>query len=97
MRRLVLAAAVLMGCAASGVIPVPDEADAARSGVTVEALRQGRERYVSRCGGCHRLYPPSHARREEWPKVLERMREFMDLTPEDERLVSDYLVTFAGK
>ncbi len=88
--------AFLAGCAGGSAIPVPGEADAvrARPGVTVEALRQGRDLYVARCGGCHRLYPPDHGRKEEWPGVIERMAGIFDLAPGERRLIEDYLVTF---
>ncbi len=96
-RRAVLgvAAAVLAGCAGGTTIPVPSEADAvrARPGVTVGALRQGRDLYVARCGGCHRLYPPDHERRGEWPAVLLRMKHLFTLPDGEARLIEDYLVT----
>lgn len=93
----ILGVLVALGCAAGSAIPVPGEADAvrARPGVTVEALRQGRERYVARCGGCHRLYPPDRVRRDEWPAVIERMKGLFPLPDGDARLIEDYLTTFA--
>lgn len=90
-------ATVLSGCAGGTAIPVPSEADAvrARPGVTVEALRQGRDLYVARCGGCHRLYPPDHERRGEWPAVVQRMQHLFTLPDGEARLIEDYLVTFS--
>lgn len=99
MRRAIIGitATVLSGCAGGTAIPVPGEADAVRAhpGVTLEALRLGRERYVARCGGCHRLYPPDHERRGEWPAVIQRMKRLFALPDGEARLIEDYLVTFA--
>lgn len=96
--RTVIGAAVMVAsaCAGGRAIPIPTEADAARAGpgVTVEALRQGRDLYVARCGGCHRLYPPDHARRGEWPAVVLRMRDLFTLPDGEARLIEDYLVAF---
>jgi hypothetical protein len=57
----------------------------------------------ARCGGCHRLYPPASMTAEMWKFQVARMRgEFSRrgmpwLTPEEERVLLDYLLAHAGR
>ena len=86
---------ILLGiaCGASWSVPEPGPDDARRAGVTEETLAQGRRLYVFRCGGCHRLYPPSYARRSEWQGIVQRMGK--GLASEEVELIQTYLSTFA--
>jgi hypothetical protein len=97
MKRVIMATLVLAGCATVEKFPLPEQADATitRPGVTAESLRRGRELTLLHCGGCHRLYPPEHARRQQWPAILARMGRLFDLPEDEARFIEEYLVTFA--
>ena len=86
MRALVVGLGmVIAGCAS---LPEPDS-----PGVRV---------FAARCGTCHRVYMPSSMTWPMWEYQLGRMRLLFEqlrrpwLTPEEERLVTEYLQTHAG-
>jgi hypothetical protein len=85
--RAVVLGVVLAGCGGPG-LPEPDSPGAV-------VLR-------TRCGGCHRLYPPGLMTLETWKFQMGRMRtEFARrgvpwLPPDEERALMDYLARYAG-
>lgn len=97
--RIVWAAALVLGlaCGAS-VIPVVTEADLHRApiGSTVESLNRGRELYLRKCSGCHRLHAPSERGPGEWPEVVKAMEAKIPLDATEKKLIIDYLVTAAS-
>jgi Dihaem cytochrome c len=58
--------------------------------------------YVARCGGCHRAYAPASMTWPMWEYQMGRMRLLFTqlrrpwLTPEEERVIVDYLQRHAG-
>ena len=88
---LVLAA----GCA--GRLPPPTEADALRAaarfpGTTVAELSHGQKLYIDRCSSCHALPDPQHKRPDEWPKMVDEMKERSRMSDGVASEISRYLV-----
>lgn len=63
--------------------------------MTLAELTRGREVYVSKCGGCHRLWPPGSLSRAEWLSALPGMDERAGLDADQRRAVEAYLWSFA--
>ena len=86
LRRLAALLLLLAGCGTA--LPDPESPGA-------QVLR-------TRCGGCHRVYAPQTMTLEMWKLQLARMRGLFTqrglpwLTPEEERLLLDYLGAHAG-
>ena len=73
-----LSVGALAACGGSP-IPRPTAADAARGSahfpdLTLAELSHGRTLYVSRCGSCHTLKPPSELSAEQWQTEVTEMR-----------------------
>src|SRR6201999_1110800 len=68
-----LVAALAAGC--GGTLPVATAGDAARAGVALAELQQGRSLVASKCSGCHRTPLPTEHRSEDWPKMIEEMSQ----------------------
>lgn len=90
------------GCASA--LRHPDAADAAWaeqkwSGTSLEALREGRERYVETCAGCHQLYQPGERSSAEWETIVQQMQDEQDVVLTDDEAVKiyRYLVTASRK
>ncbi|NOZ02526.1 MAG: hypothetical protein GXP54_11630 [Deltaproteobacteria bacterium] len=85
-----------LACGAS-VIPLATMADLdhAPQGSTVSSLNLGRDIYVQKCSGCHRLRAPAEHSPEDWPGKVERMLEKARLTPDEKDLVIGYLVAMS--
>ena len=99
MRRLSLAAlasalSVLLACAAT--LPMASERDAMLSGVPLRDLHKGRERYVAKCSGCHRLYAPAEYNDEEWAVHVPAMRKKARLSDDDIEAILDYVTAVNG-
>ena len=86
-------AALIVGCAAA--IPSITTGDAERVGVPIDLLRDGRERYIAKCSGCHALYAPPKYTTAEWDREMEEMRERSRLTDEDFERITTFLHAFA--
>lgn len=76
-------AAGAAGCAASRqALPTAEEivaSGAAPAGADAEALRRGRDTYITECAGCHRLYVPSEYTPNAWRPIARRMGERISL------------------
>jgi len=85
-RGLALGMLVVAGCGPG--LPEPESA--------------GAQAYVQRCGECHRAYAPGSMTWSMWEYQLGRMRLLFAqlrrpwLSPEEERLVTDYIQHHAG-
>jgi len=99
MRRLAWTAVLLAaGCASAVPLPTEREAETARRTdptATVESLRSGRERYVTKCSGCHSLYSPRDKSPEEWPRLLDEMSAKAKCGAGDRRRIEQYLLAIA--
>ena len=83
---LALGLVVAVGCAPS--LPDPET--------------PGARILVARCGGCHRIYPPSLMTAEMWRYQVARMQALFAqrgvpwLSPAEEQALLDYLAAHAG-
>jgi cytochrome c5 len=94
-------AAVLSGCAGSGAVPAPTAKNveyAGRNGqvTTLATLKVGRKLYIGRCSACHNLKNPKSLAPAEWPEMVERMASNAKLTPDQQRAVTQYLVSVSA-
>src|SRR6185436_14929611 len=79
--RAALALAIILqvaGCA--GRLAPPTEADALCAsarfpGTTVAQLSHGQKLYIDRCSTCHALPNPQHKSPDDWPKMVDEMKE----------------------
>jgi cytochrome c5 len=74
----------------------PTESDAAKVStpekkVTLADLQSGFNLYVSNCGGCHNLHAPSSKSKEKWNKVLPEMFSKIQISPEKQDLIKQYI------
>jgi hypothetical protein len=91
----VLAAAIvsLVGACTSAV-PVIDRDTPGFSSLSEEelsGLAEGRSLYVSKCSGCHPLYPPSEGDAEFWEEHVEDMAGRARIDPGQSDLILRYL------
>lgn len=52
---------------------------------------EGEKLYYEKCGGCHRPYPKSELKTEEWKMKMEEMDKRTKLNGEEKRLILLYL------
>ena len=86
--------ALLFACAAA--LPVATEQDALLAGVPLPDLHAGRETYVAKCSGCHRLYAPAEYDDEAWAAHVPAMRKKARLTDGDIVAILDYVTALNG-
>jgi mono/diheme cytochrome c family protein len=88
-----LAAALALGgifaCAAG--LPSVTVRDAQIAGVSLHQLRSGRDRYVAKCSGCHRLYSPAEYDDDVWRFQVDDMTDKAKLTDDDVAAILTYL------
>ncbi len=84
-------------------LPVPTAADASRASahfpdVTLNELSHGRTLYVSRCGSCHILKPPSELSPQQWQAEVSDMRakNGVKLSDDEAQAIVRYLTVAAG-
>jgi cytochrome c5 len=97
MSRAVLASLVVaaLGAGCGGALPVATATDAARSGVALAELQQGRSLVAAKCSGCHRTPQPTEHRSDEWPKMIDEMSRRAHVDNRERQAMQDYLVTMA--
>ena len=95
MKRAVALALLLVACHPRA--PVATEADAARAGVTVAELNQGRTLFVRHCSTCHLPPRPREFPPEAWPGHVAEMRERAGVSHDEQALIERYLVTMATR
>lgn len=90
MRRLLAAAvAALAACAGAGDRPAAATAGSPDAG--------GERIYRTHCAACHRLRDPSERTRQGWAEAVERYGPRAHLSPEEGRLVLQYLQAHAAE
>jgi hypothetical protein len=92
------AALLLSGCGGTGAFPAPTAKNveyAQRNGqvTTLEALKLGRKLYIGRCSGCHSLKKPAFLSPQDWPEMVGRMADNAHLTADQQRAVTQYIVS----
>ena len=99
MRRFAWSIVVTAGCVSAVPLPTEREAATARRTdptATIESLKHGRDRYVTKCSGCHSLYAPRDKTASEWPPVLEKMSVKAKCGEEERRAIEQYLLAVVG-
>jgi hypothetical protein len=96
-----LAPALLLGVVLAGCgghpLPLATAGDAARAGVRLADLEQGRSLVVAKCGGCHRTPLPTEHRSDEWPHMIDEMAKRSNVDGSQRELMARYLVTMASR
>jgi len=101
-----LLAPLLLGCAARTDLhlgePTPEQASLEwervrplRPWASLEGMREGRSRYVERCGSCHSLPDPSSRTVERWTLEVERMAPKAHLDSLQGSKITDWLASRA--
>ena len=62
--------------------------------VSDEEIRLARDLYVAKCAKCHRFYHPADYPEAEWTSWMKKMSRKSKLKPDEEELLSRYLVAF---
>ncbi len=94
-------ALALAGCAGNSAIPKPTAKNvelAGRNGqvTTLAALKVGRNLYIGRCGACHSLKAPGSILPADWPEMVGRMAENAKVNPDQQRAITQYLVSVSA-
>ena len=92
-----VAIVVGLGVGCGGGLPVATPVDAARSGVALADLQQGRTLVAAKCSSCHRTPLPAEHRTEEWPRMIDEMSRRAHVDGGERRAIRDYLVTMAAR
>ncbi|TMQ02985.1 MAG: hypothetical protein E6J90_19120 [Deltaproteobacteria bacterium] len=91
----VLLAGMLAGCGTS--LPVATSGDAARAGIQLADLEEGRSLVAAKCGSCHRPPVPAAHHTADWPRMLDEMAARSHLDLAQRHLIEQYLVTMAAR
>jgi mono/diheme cytochrome c family protein len=97
MKKLFLAALILVSCESTNYVPLATPQMAAatsRKGthVDVTKLREGRTLFVHRCIECHTLPPIWKYSREDWPRIVNSMSHRANLKPAERDAVIVYIL-----
>ena len=91
---ITLALAGLIACAAG--LPMVTVLDAQVAGVPLDELRGGRDVYVAKCSGCHRLYSPAEYDDAAWDAHVHGMSEKARLKDGDIAAILAYVTAMNG-
>jgi cytochrome c5 len=92
-----VAAVVGLGAGCGGALPVATPVDAARSGVALAELQQGRSLVAAKCSSCHRTPQPAEHRTDEWPRMIDEVSRRAHVDGGERQAIRDYLVTMATR
>ena len=92
-RAVVASLALCIGC--GGALPVATPVDAARSGVALAELQEGRSLVAAKCSSCHRTPQPAEHASREWPRMIDEMSRRAQVDGAQRQAIQDYLVTMA--
>jgi cytochrome c5 len=90
---LTVVAGLGVGCGAA--LPVATAGDAARSGIALAELQQGRSLVAAKCSSCHRTPQPAEHRSDDWPRMIDEMSRRAQVDGSERQAIRDYLVTMA--
>jgi cytochrome c5 len=98
-RAVISLVAVVMGLGVGcgGALPVATPVDAARSGVALAELQQGRSLVAAKCSSCHRTPQPDEHRSAEWPRMIDEMSRRAHIDGSERQAIQDYLITMATR
>ncbi len=93
-------AGLALSACVSAVLPRVGDDDVERAQqlfpeTTRERLESGRQTYTLRCGACHEPHQPAERTPREWEWAVAKMSDRAGLEGERQRLVLEYLITFA--
>jgi cytochrome c5 len=91
----VVLAGALLGCGTS--LPLATSGDAARAGVQLAELQEGRSLVAAKCGNCHAPPVPAAHHMGEWPHMLDEMSARSHLDLAQRHLIEQYLMTLAAR
>ena len=96
-RALAVLVLALAGCMAH--VPPPTQEMAGGDESRLADLRAGRELYLAKCGGCHRLYDVESHSSREWSLQVEEMlsQKKVRLTGAEAAQIVLYLTTASGR
>ena len=92
----------LAGCAGgSSAIPKPTAKNVELAGhhgqvTTLSTLKVGRNLYIGRCGSCHSLKEPGFLVPGDWPEMVGRMADNAKINPDQQRAITQYLVSVSA-
>jgi len=94
-------AILLLAAGCAGRLPPPTEADALRAsarfpGTTLAQLAHGQKLYIDRCSSCHALPHPQQKRPDDWPRMVDEMKERSRMSDTVASEISRYLVVAAA-
>jgi cytochrome c5 len=72
--------------------PIPNEAMAKSSKVSLETLQTGHGVYMRKCGECHTHLLPNEVSNADWHIVVPGMAWNAGITPADEKALLKYLI-----
>ena len=92
---------ILSGCAGTSAIPHPTAKNveyAGRNGqvTSISALKVGRKLYIGRCSSCHSLTKPGALTPADWPEMVARMADNAKINPDQQRAITQYLVSISA-
>jgi cytochrome c5 len=76
----------------SNKAPIPDEAMAQRSKVSLTKLQTGHGVYMRKCGECHTHLLPDEVSTKDWHVVVPGMAWNAGIEPVEEKALLEYLV-----
>jgi hypothetical protein len=77
-----------------GSAPLLDPAAAQTSGMTPQSASAARKLYTTKCMRCHKSYDPAEYSQPQWESWMMKMRTKARLSPEQDRLLSQYLEAY---
>ncbi len=75
----------------AGSAPLLDPAAVQNSGMTPQSASAARKLYTTKCMRCHKSYDPAEYSQPQWESWMMKMRTKAHLSPEQDRLLSQYL------
>ncbi len=78
----------------AGSAPLLDPAAAQNSGMTGRSVSAARKLYTTKCMRCHKSYDPAEYSQPQWESWMTKMRTKARLSPEQDRLLSQYLEAY---
>jgi hypothetical protein len=101
MKKLFIAALILVSCESTNYVPpvTPQMAAASqrKQDVDLSSLRQGRTLFVHRCIECHTLPAIWKYSREDWPRIVNDMSHRASLKPAERDAVIAYILAVRAR
>jgi len=85
---VVIVVSIIYACAPA--LYIPDRNNTA-TGSSLTELQAGRKLYINKCGSCHSLVLPEKHTQEQWPMLVDKMETKSKISPEEKKLILNYL------